>query len=310
MKERHVRQLISLYPPAWRMRYRDEFQSFLEAHPSSLRTIFNVIGWAMYERVLSLVRLKTDRRQHSLTLMLYAYVGAIAAGVNFYWTVADTPLAAAMHNHWALFTSWNVVRAGSLLSLAAVAAVGTPVLVTMVRSALASRRWDVIYRLVVPPCVAVVTLGWIITATILSGGHWVPTPWDVAGDWTAPLDWPSPETRWALGSVTFLLMTAGLIVSATSIRQAICRSDFSKYRGLWFTAPSMLLAVSVGVTALGILTWGWFTQQYAVSAFYARNGGLFSSTDFASWAASCLVFLAATVTAIQGARSSFVLTAE
>jgi len=62
-----------------------------------------------------------DRRQHSLALMLYAYLGAIAAGINFYWSVDDTPLAAAMYDHSALVTSWNPVRAGSLLALAAVA---------------------------------------------------------------------------------------------------------------------------------------------------------------------------------------------
>jgi hypothetical protein len=46
-----------------------------------------------------------------------------AAGVNFYWTVEDTPLAAAMHHHSTLFTGWNLVRVGSLLALAAVAMV-------------------------------------------------------------------------------------------------------------------------------------------------------------------------------------------
>lgn len=83
MNPRLVRQLIGLYPPAWRVRYRVEFQQFLETHPSNVRTIFNVIRCAMYERVLSLGELKMDQRQSSLTLMLYAYLGAIAAGVQF-----------------------------------------------------------------------------------------------------------------------------------------------------------------------------------------------------------------------------------
>lgn len=42
----------------------------------------------MYERILSPGRFKMDRRQNSLLLMLYAYLAAIAAGVNFYWTRA------------------------------------------------------------------------------------------------------------------------------------------------------------------------------------------------------------------------------
>jgi hypothetical protein len=64
MNARLVRQLTCLYPPEWRARYRDEFQSLLEAHPASFITILNAIGWAIYERVLSLGGLKMDRRQN------------------------------------------------------------------------------------------------------------------------------------------------------------------------------------------------------------------------------------------------------
>jgi hypothetical protein len=126
MNARLVRQLVNFYPQEWRTRYGEEFQSFLETHPANLQTVLNIIGGAMHERVLSLRRFKMDRRQNSLTLMLYASLGALAAGINFYWTVDDTPLAATMHNYSALFTSWNLVRAGSLLALAAFATVGIP----------------------------------------------------------------------------------------------------------------------------------------------------------------------------------------
>jgi len=310
MNARLVCQLVSLYPQEWRIRYGEEFQSFLETHPSNFRTVLNVIGGALHERVLSFRRLKMDRRQNSLALMLYAFLGAIAAGINFYWTVDDTSLAAAIYNYSALFTSWNLVRAGSFLALAVFATVGIPLFLTMLRTAFAAQRWDVVCRLAVPPCAALVTLAWMVTAAQLSGGHWVPTPWDVTGDWTAPRDWPPLATRWALSSVTFVLMLAGIILTAISIRQAIRRSDLSKHRRLWFTAPSMLLAGSVATMALGVLTWGWFVQEYAASDFHVRNGGLFSSTNFASWMASCIVFLAATVMAVKGARSALSLKTE
>jgi hypothetical protein len=307
MNARLVCQLVSLYPQEWRTRYGEEFQSFLETHPSNLRAVLNVIGGAMHERVLSSGRFKMDRRQNSLALMLYAYLGAIVAGINFYWTVDDTPLAAAMHNYSALFTSWNLVRAGSLLALAAFAAVGIPVFLTIVRTTFAAQRWDVVCRLAVLPCAALVTLAWMVAAARLSGGHWVPAPWDVTGDWAAPHDWPPLATRWVLSSVTFVLMITGTVVSAISVRQAIRRSDLSMHRRLWFTAPSMLLAGSVAVMAIGALSWGWFVQEYAASDFHVRDGGLFSSTNFASWMASCIVFLAATVMAVKGARSALSL---
>jgi hypothetical protein len=110
MNARLVRQLVNFYPQEWRTRYGEEFQSFLETHPANLQTVLNIIGGAMHERVLSLRRFKMDRRQNSLTLMLYASLGALAAGTNYS----------------ALFTSWNLVRAGSLLALAAFATVGIP----------------------------------------------------------------------------------------------------------------------------------------------------------------------------------------
>jgi hypothetical protein len=304
MNARLVSQVVGLYPQEWRTRYGGEFQSFLEDQPSDLGTILNVVGWAIYERVLSLGRFKMDRREHSLALMLYAYLGAVAAGVNFYWTVADTPLAAAMHSRPGLFTSWNLVRGGSLLAALAVAMVGLPALVTILRTALSNRRWEVVYRLAVLPCAVLVTLTWMAAAASANRSHWAPTPWDVTGDWTAPHNWPPLATRWTLSSVTLVLMIAGLAASAISVRQAIRRCDLSKHGHLWFTIPSTLLAVSVAVMALGVLSWGWFVQRYAASDFHLRNGGLFSSTNFSSWALSSLVFLAATVVAIQGSRTA------
>ncbi len=61
-----------------------------------------------------------------------------------------------------------------------------PVLVTILRTALSNRRWDVVYRLAVPPCAVLVTLTWIAAAASANSSHWAPTPWDVTGDWTAP----------------------------------------------------------------------------------------------------------------------------
>jgi hypothetical protein len=67
---------------------------------------------------------------------------------------------------------------------------------------------------------------------------------------------------------------------------------------------------SMAVMTAGIVGWGHFAEQYAVFAFHARNGGLFSSTNFASWLGSLAVFLIATAFAAQAARSALALRTE
>jgi hypothetical protein len=310
MNEELVRHVVRLYPSSWRARYSDEFTDFLEGQPANLQTIMNIVMWALHERVLSWGDLIMDRRQDSLTLMFYGFIAAIAAGVNFYWTVADTPLATAMHQHRALFVSWTLVRAGSVATLCALAVIGIPVFSSMVRPAFRARRWDVLGLLAVPLAAALLTLGWMITGLILSGGHWVPTPWDVTGDWTAPSQWPSLSTRWKLSAVTCLLMAAGFVASAVSLREAVRRSDLSSYQPFWFAATSILLIGSIAIMTTGVLAWGWFAEQYAAAGFHARNGGFFSSTNFASWLASFATFLVAAAVTARGARSALALRTE
>ena len=45
----------------------------------------------------------------SFLLVSYACAAAVAGGINFYWTVDDTPLGPAMHAHGWWLTAWNVV---------------------------------------------------------------------------------------------------------------------------------------------------------------------------------------------------------
>lgn len=303
MNARIVRYLTALYPQAWRQRYQCEFEAFLEAHPSNIRDIVNVAAWAVFERFRSLGDIPMDARQNSLTLMVFSGLAAFAAGVNFYWTVDDTPLVLAMHNHGALLASWTLVQLGAL-ALVAVAILSSGVFFTIARKAFANRRRDVILRLAIPFCAAATLFAWLLSVLIVMHSHWLPTPWDVAGDWTAPANWPSLSTRWILGSVSFAVMIGALLATAISVRQAVSRTELSEYGRSSFWIPSLLLVGSVVVMTIGVLSWGWFVQQYAPTDFHLRNGGLFSSTNFASWIATSLVLLATIVMAIKSFRSA------
>src|SRR5439155_1697764 len=118
---------------------------------------------------------------------------------------------------------WRILASGSALALAAASAAAIPVAWTILGDAYRGARWDVGARLAFPFIAGLVIVVWIAAGTVWSGGHWAPLPWDIAGDWPVPASWPSPRTRWALGSVTFGLMFAGLAGSALAIKQAIDR---------------------------------------------------------------------------------------
>ncbi len=309
MNVRLIRGLTRLYPPAWRSRYGEEFQNLLETDSPTPQTILNVVRWALYERFVSLCGLIMDRRQTSLALMLYTALASGAAGMNFYWTVNDTPLATAMHAHPALFAMWNSIRAGAFLAAVTVSLAASRFLI-IVRSTPNRQKRNLLRLLTVPPLAGLLLLAWLIGATVWSGGHWVPTPWDVAGDWIAPQEWPPLSTRWWLGAVTCVLMVTGFVASALSLRAAVRLTDLSQVCPAWFGAASLVLAGSVAVMTMGVLAWGHFAEQYAGLAFHARNGGFFSSTNSASWLGSLATFLTAAVTALQGVRSALSLRTE
>jgi hypothetical protein len=310
MNARLARWLTSLYPPAWRARYGDEFTTFLEDQPATLPAILNVIGSALLEQLRSSGDFHMDARQRTLVLMAFAYLAAVAAGVNFYWTVNDTPLAALMKSHAMLALSFRAVAVASLTAFAAVVAIALPVTSTIAHDAFKAGRWRTIGRISVPFAAALIVIIWLVAGTMATGRHWVATPWDVTGDWPAPAEWPPLAIRWTMGSVTFALLVCALAASAVAATQVIRESDLSRYRKAWFRVSSVALALSIVAMTAGIAGWGWFAQQYAASDFHSRNGGLFNSTNIASWATSFVVFTCASVMAFLSVRSQWPLSSR
>jgi hypothetical protein len=150
MKARLARWLTSLYPQAWRARYGNEFTKFLEEQPATLPAILDVIGSALLEQFRAAGDVHMDARQRTLVLMALAYLAAVAAGVNFYWTVSDTPLAAAMKSRPMLALSFRAVALGSLAALAAVVAIALPATWSIAIDAFNARRWRTLGRIAVP----------------------------------------------------------------------------------------------------------------------------------------------------------------
>jgi hypothetical protein len=305
MHPRLARWLVSLYPLHWRRRYGTEFTTFLEDQPQTPSNVLDVAIAGAAERLRTCGGFKMNWRQRTLVLMAFGYLAAIAAGVNFYWTVNDTPLATAMRNNVALGLAFRTVAIASLVALAAIAAVAVPTAWSIARDALKSRQWKTLGRIATPLGSALILVVWLAAGAAVTGRHWIATPWDVTGDWSPPAAWPPLSIRWTMSSVTFVLMVAGLLGSGTAASHVIRDSDFSAYQPSWFRTTSVVFAASVLAMVAGIGAWGWFAQRLASADFHARNGGLFDRTNIASWTASCIVFAIASFLAIGAASSSF-----
>ena len=303
MNCRLAQLLTGLYPPSWRARYGEEFKTFLEVRPAGVSSVLNVIGSAFVEHFCSFGDYKMSRLQRSLVLMVYAYLATIAAGVNLVMTVDDTPLVEAMRAHAALSACWNLVAAGSLVSLAAIATVGFPTLWEMIRFVSKAKRPDIAARLAFPICTATLIFAWIIVVTIRTG--WAPLFWDVMGQ---------PLMRWALTSVTLMLVVFGSIGSAIGLKQAIERSVLPEQQLTIFgraisiealrlaKLSAIILASSIAAMALGVAGWGLLADRYAPAAFRANDGGFFGTPNIVSWMGSLGLFIAAAVTALRSAR--------
>src|ERR1017187_10611006 len=76
----------------------------------------------------------------SSVLVIYACAAAVAAGLNFYWTVDDTPLGGAMRSHPGWSAAWDAVAAGLGLAFFSGGGAGLAMLGRMVGRAVAGRR--------------------------------------------------------------------------------------------------------------------------------------------------------------------------
>lgn len=305
MNRRLAQRLTRLYSQGFRARYAEEFTDLLESEPASAGTIVDVIVAAIRER-LSIEGVSMGGRERSVVLMLWAWLAAVGAGINFYFSVDDTPLQVAMRGHGALSTSFELIALAALAGLAAIVGIAAPTAYSGLLAANGPQRRRTVGLLALPFVMATATLGWLTVATVWVqsrwGGAWVPLPWDVGGDWLAPTSWPPPTVRWELSLVTSGFLAIGILTTAMSMRRAFLQLDLSRLQPLWFRRGSVLFACALVTMAVGVLGWGVGAQTYAPAAFHARNGGFFVSTNAVSWAASAIAFTLASLIAIRAAR--------
>lgn len=143
MNRRTARFLTRLYPPKWRARYGEEFQTFLESRRVRAIETLNIVASALYERLAG-----------SLATLLYICIVVIAPGGALYAAISRAPLAQILDAHRLFWMCWVVIEAGSLMIVTAGAAAIAPVVFGIVRS----RRPDVVKRLWWPAVIGLLTV--------------------------------------------------------------------------------------------------------------------------------------------------------
>lgn len=309
MKPRLAYLLTRLYPRPWRERYADEFEVLLLSSRNSLRTAADVLPSALSEHIRALRGVTVNPLSRRFAAILIAYLAVIAAGINLYATVDDTPLAPAMRLHIGMALAWYLIALGSLAALAGAAAMSAPLVITAFASAFQRHRRDILTRLLVGPLAACLLVAWVVGGFFILGGHWAPVPWDISGDWTPRASWPSLHTRWIAGSSTAVLATILLCVTCISLYQAIERTPFDELRltvrHRWLAdplrlarLPALVTIISICAMTFGVLTWGLLAFIHVPATLLSYFGPL-HTTALASWLASAAVFVTASAITLR-----------
>jgi len=214
---RAARFLTRLYPPRWRVRYGEEFQTFLESRRVRPVDVLTTIGSALSERAAG-----------SLTTLLYACLAIIAPGGAWHMTTSGAPLARIIETHRAFWLSWAMIEAGSLAALAAGAVAVAPVLSRILRD----RRRDVVRKLVWPVAAGLLLVLILVPCAILPG-------------------WESPEARAAPA-----LVVVGVFVdqAALFLTYVIAHSKLSRSLG---RVKRSVLAMASWIVVASIIAGAW-----------------------------------------------------
>jgi hypothetical protein len=236
MTRRTARFLTRLYPPRWRVRYGEEFQTFLESRRVPPIEVLTTIGSAL-----------SERRAGFLTTLLYACLAITAPGGAWYMTTSGAPLAQIIETHRAFWLVWASIQASSLAALAAGFVAVAPVLFRILRDG----RPDVVKKLVWPSAAGLVLVLIVVPCAFLPG-------------------WLSPQARAAPA-----LAVVGVFVDqvALFLTYVIAHSKLS--RSLGRVKRSVLAMASwIMVASIMAATWGCYIHLFSNRDAVSWTGAL------------------------------------
>lgn len=151
-----MKQLVRLYPRAWRERYEEEFVAMLEQRPASGRDYLDVAlgaldAWLAPQVVSEGRTGLISEIRSSVLVVLWAWVGLVVAGVGFQKMTEYDDFVEAARESAAVGAAFDVVVVGAVVALAATLVGGAPIAISAIRQALVEGRKDVPLLFCVPP---------------------------------------------------------------------------------------------------------------------------------------------------------------
>ena len=264
--------LLRLYPRVWRTRYEEEVLALLELRPLSsvhclemllealdahLHPQFGTRGMPTPKRIAHLFH----TLRGSLLVVFCAYISFVVTGLAFQHFAEGHAFMVLADIHRPVGVSFAFIILGSIIALLAIFIGGLPIVLTVVKDALTTKRISLLLLLAVPFLALAVLLSTIqIIGHVLSG--------------------QLPENIGRIIFVSIFLTAAA--TSAASVCTAVARSPLARNVLRFAVFPSVIATVAMIVMLIGTLCWGISIQSTAPSLF-AGYDGLIGSSTILTW---------------------------
>ncbi len=289
-----MRWMVWLYPRAWRARYGVEFAALLDDIRPTMRAALDVALRAFDAHVHPglidgrLLLMNTRLRKAEFTI-LWSFAAFIVAGMYLNGMTDDTPLPVAIHTHAALAIPWTMLEVFSVVAILAAAVGGLPLMLAVLRKALAEQRRDVLLRLAMPLVSAAATLIFVLIVVTLINGRPV-----------------SDTVNHILGFTGIVVLFIGsAILSTWGVTSAVRLSEIDGQPMRFAAIPAAVVSASMFVMLAATVVWGVACYLTVPEMFVTTTYGLLGLVPTpAQWLASTLVMLWATGGAVSAARQA------
>jgi hypothetical protein len=267
---RLARILLALYPPAWRERYRAEYEALLDDHGIDACTLADILRGALDAHLRELAATSTERRRRTaLAACLWGVAAAAVAVAGFAKMVEYDDFTAAASRHAPVAAGRDLIYAGAVVVALAVGAAGV-----VVARALGNALLDGRPGLGRPLAVAAAAAGVVVLGPVVVGVYARSAPHRPPHD---------PRTLAVVIGWLAVSALAGAVGLAAAGRVLGRVPLTARALGLAMGA-ARTAAAGLCVIACGLVVWGVALANESDRVFNLPGGGLLSTATPLTWA--------------------------